>query len=269
MQSNVIIYSLFSIVAVMVLIFGYKAITTLSEKSEEGKAVLLQTELKKDISSLTYRYGSVDIKNYEFPLNIGEICFIDLEINKKDKISSGLRSRFPIIANQIESETKNNLFMFDSSGDYINALAVGDLKVKGPGWVCYENKNGKFTLELEGKGNATEIKKEFSDKKRLTTTGVTLEVDGIPGLKAFLKANNNVDAYVKLRVEGDYSDALTDNIYLDTLDLSSNDYPNAINFHYDSYIQIPVSDCSNAGDWAGIPKRICSNNLATYDIRMI
>jgi|TARA_B100001971_G_C18154251_1_gene517576 hypothetical protein len=159
--------------------------------------------------------------------------------------------------------------MFDSSGSYFDALAVGELKVKGPGWVCYENKNGRFTLELVGKGNATEIKKEFSAKRQLTTTGVTLEVDGIPGLKAFLKASNNVDTYVKLRVEGDYSDALTDNIYIDTLNLNDGDYPNAINFHYDSYIQIPVSDCNNAGDWAGIPLRICVNGLANYDITRI
>tara|TARA_B100001971_G_C18094612_1_gene485385 strand:- start:10 stop:249 length:240 start_codon:yes stop_codon:yes gene_type:complete len=67
MQSNVIMYSLFSIVAVMVLIFGYKAITTISEKGEEGKATLLQTELKKDISSLTYKYGNIDINECQEP----------------------------------------------------------------------------------------------------------------------------------------------------------------------------------------------------------
>ena len=274
--SRIFIFIVMIIVFPVVLLFGYRSIGTISEKGEQVRLIQLRTKLRHDITSLASQYGSVDINEYELPLNIGELCFVDLSENNIGKgISVGLRKKWPIIADQIEGGTKNSLFLFDEQVAYIDSLDVGRLDIKGPGWVCYKNENGRFTLGLEGRGDGTELREDFIVEDELTATGVTLGIEEIDGLEVRLEPSIAfpLNTYVRLIVEkGNDPEKLTDNyiieIFKKEVDGTEGD-PGPIIF-IDSYIKIPVSDCRRAGEWGDIEcNGCCSNNIARYDITKI
>lgn len=153
--SNISMYIIIAVVAGMFIILGFKLVSTIKSSSEEAELVTLKKALKDDVETLSPLHSTKEKIDYDIPLKIYEICFIDLDYNTKTRISPSLESKYPIIANQVQSGTEDNIYMLNEKGEYIDSDKVENLQVECPGWVCKKNINGKFTLELEGKGDIT------------------------------------------------------------------------------------------------------------------
>lgn len=74
-HNNILMYAIFGIVAVLIILFGYKGITSISEKGKQTDIMELKASLQRDIANL--KYGEVKPVSYVLPNGVENICFID------------------------------------------------------------------------------------------------------------------------------------------------------------------------------------------------
>lgn len=250
-SSKVFIYIIMIIVVSTVLLLGYRTVMSLKEKGELTGLIQLKTSLKRDINSLSDEYGSAKVSVYNLPTTIGRVCVVDLEqIQVRGKISAGLKANWPIIADQIESGTEHNLFLFNKQGVYADSLNIGDLNIGGPGWICYRNEQGKFIMELEGTSTGAGLLEDFSDLAEFGEEPIELSIEDILNLQLILDTTESLDGVsVKLKIiRGTGDNILTDMYVIETKNSADNsDYTGKIQL-VNSYITIPVPDCENVGN---------------------
>jgi hypothetical protein len=169
------------------------------------------------------------------------------------------------------------MFIFNIKGTLVDASSIGELRISGPGWICYKNTGRSLNLEMQGKGNSVGLKDDFSATNELFIGKETvLTIEEIEGLRVVLKPTGWVyddedRAFLTISVKKQDGAALTDGIFLRVTDASEFEYPqNGVYFdENESYIEIPVPNCFIAGKWAGIKASSCENGIAKYKIGTI
>ena len=156
--SQVFIYAISAVVAAMVLIFGYKAIFTVSETGKTANTVAF----KKDMADLINRnsgYGKLDIVEVSVPGTAKRLCFIE-----GDSAPASMIDKYPEA--QDIAESPDNAFIVDEKGnpdpflvpnfnvdsaDTFNSYAEEES-------ICYKVMNGKASITFEGRGDMTVLK---------------------------------------------------------------------------------------------------------------
>ncbi len=256
-----------------VILFGLLLFKTLHKAGNEAELVTFESSIRSDLESIASNYGDVNFKDYSFPPNIGEVVFVDLSANPKDSVSAWLSSNYPMIADKINDGIGDDVYLFDDKGNFLKSMDIGRLTIAGPGWIAYKNENGKFNVKLEGKGNEAQVGGDFVRTAEFVNGIADITVEEITGLILHLEQNPEVsDTKVELRVKQSAGEGiLTDNIEVKTLNIDGSDYTGQITFQ-NSYIEIPVSKCSDAGLWGSIGKETCVNSddkIAKYIITQI
>jgi len=148
-SGNVFIYIFAIIVIALILILGYKYISSTKENIAKTDLILLKTKLTSDIESISSDFGSSKKVSYSIP-DQAELCLIDLD--KKDEILSNLRSNFnALIKDSIESNVKKNAFVFNK--DIFESYYLGDIEINEPYFKCFKPVAGKISFVVEGKGD--------------------------------------------------------------------------------------------------------------------
>lgn len=146
---QVVMFLLAGIVFVLVLIYGYKAITQFLEKSEDVGLATFQNDLLTAVESIKRDYGTVIKTELSLPPKYGLLCIADSDSTKPSTDFEQMHKRM-YAAWQTGSE---NIFLTPPSTQPIKKIE--DITVDG-GYFCIKN-TGKVVLRLEGMGDKAKV----------------------------------------------------------------------------------------------------------------
>ena len=76
MIGQIFIYVLAVIIIGFILVFGYKAIKSFTERSEQVSFVKLNGDLSNMVEIIAPDYGSVKIRSFDVPSEYRKVCFV-------------------------------------------------------------------------------------------------------------------------------------------------------------------------------------------------
>lgn len=153
---QVFIYVMVILVAGAVMLFGYKAITNIIDKSCDVEMGTFPEEVKTTIEK-NNGYGDVALQSFKAPCGYEIICFVNsspelARINPNIEIIGAISSS---MGDEISVGTGNNVFLIKGDTtkplyrlDYIDVQGNSTAK----GFLCIESKGGSFPIALEGLG---------------------------------------------------------------------------------------------------------------------
>ncbi|MFH0979043.1 MAG: hypothetical protein V1837_07130 [Candidatus Woesearchaeota archaeon] len=157
---QVFIYSMAAITFGLILLFGYKAVSNLTN---QGKSVSL-LQLRNDVQTAINSIGSsADVEKavLRIPSGYSKICFLG-NVSDVEKLQTclcdsnycGSKQDFnPVICNAWKSSARQNVFLYPMADVQI---VVGKLDLIDR-YLCVPVKQGKVELRLQGLGDATRI----------------------------------------------------------------------------------------------------------------
>lgn len=148
-MGQVFIFILAAAIFILILTYGYRAISGFGKRSEQVALVEFQTELEGAVKSIGLDYGSVKKVDLTLPAKYTEICFVDLD----KEPSPEFESMHPRMYESWLGGTQN-VFLTPMEDTPINA---GDIYVGEKGFLCLPIAGGKITLRLEGLGDRAGI----------------------------------------------------------------------------------------------------------------
>ena len=160
---QIFIFILATVVFVLIVMYGYRAISSLMVKGEQASLVKFQNELTTAVSSIALDYGSVRCLELSVPKKYREFCFVDKNTVKYDsQYNCAIRPRPPwcelseksaFIADSIASGAPQNAFFIPPSELSITLPnAHVNLEENQYGFFCTNVAGGKIKLRLEGQG---------------------------------------------------------------------------------------------------------------------
>ena len=161
---QVFIFILAAGLAVLIIAYGYSAITGFTERTKEIAFINFKTDLQTEIRTIASDFGSVKRLDLTMPGNFRKLCLIDLYKNPNNYC---LCSSSP---NCIGNSLDNNPLICDSWRNPSfprpdNAFLVPITPIKlstieiEEGYICLEPIGNKISLKLEGFGNRTKVSK--------------------------------------------------------------------------------------------------------------
>jgi len=152
-SANVFIYALALVVIGIILIMGYKYISTIKDKISDTDLILLKNKLTNDIESISTDFGSSKKVTYSLP-PLTKLCLVDLREEVRSEILGSDIS--PLIKDSVNSNIKKNAFII---GNLIfESYYIGEIELnKPPYFICPEQVSGKIDFTITGRGNRTLI----------------------------------------------------------------------------------------------------------------
>lgn len=147
LQSETLVYALAIVIVGVVLVLGYRFITTSSSRGEQVSQIQLKNSIQNSVSTLSSDYGSVKVKTFNVPTKYNELCFTSTK--NSNELPKAFVEKNPIAADAVE--TGKNAFLL---GDDFDSFTVGDLKLPNK-VTCIPAVNGKISLKIEGKGDSS------------------------------------------------------------------------------------------------------------------
>jgi hypothetical protein len=160
-SSQVFTYILAAVIVGLILIVGYKGISTIMGVTSQAPIDDFKSDFTAEVEKMSRDYGSV--KKYELPglpTKIEEVCFIDSmnENNEFDILPSIADNAF--IELSIEDNSQKNVFLL-KDGKIQESFYVEHLDVVND-YLCLENV-GAMELWFEGKGKTACLKKDRAE----------------------------------------------------------------------------------------------------------
>ena len=164
--SQVFVYTITAVVAAMVLIFGYKAIGTLSTGAKTAGMVKFKNTFS-DTVDRNSGYGRIAIEEFDVPGKYVKLCLIHNKFTVKDKGADALLADYPEALDI--AETSDNAFLADEQKSIdpfkVPNFEVGNSKYRDQegdlvdleNAVCFDIVGGKAEVKFEGKGDKTLI----------------------------------------------------------------------------------------------------------------
>jgi len=153
------IYILGSIVLLLVLAFGYNAISRIGETGAQISSLKLVEELKADIKSMSLDYGSSKAIDYKMTEGISEVCFTDKAGSPLivPALSCSNVNEYPTAALFGQDAPEKNVFFI--GGTLKDSEKIEKLNLGGCTFLCFKALNGKISIRMEGLGDETLIKR--------------------------------------------------------------------------------------------------------------
>jgi hypothetical protein len=156
---QVFILILAALVFILILLYGYRAISSFGERSEQVALIDFETDLASEVETMSLKFGSVKRLDLTLPTRYREVClFCDPELTKK-----GLASCDPALSSAQTFKQDNTLLFESWEGGAQNVffrpladtqILIENLEVQGVG-NCTSVIDGRVSLRLEGKGDRT------------------------------------------------------------------------------------------------------------------
>lgn len=154
-QHHLFSYLFALFVAVLVLMFGYKAIFGVSDQIEQEKYALFRVTLENDISTISVKFGDMKHATYEVPRSVSEVCFYAPSDSSTDVDDScKTLSDYPLVEDSVSAGAGKNVFVL---GNKLDAFKVPYADTGICALRCFEAEKGHVSLLLRGASNATLI----------------------------------------------------------------------------------------------------------------
>ncbi|MBI4449341.1 hypothetical protein HY641_04935 [Candidatus Woesearchaeota archaeon] len=158
-----LLFALGAIIFAMTLIYGYSAISKLTQVKSEVCLIDMQKTLKNQVERVRASFGTVRRMDLTICAGHTEICFID-----RDRVLEGqsgpcqgerinkLAQRSSLMKDAVCSGSDQNVFLKPASA---TPITIGTITVDHPdGFLCFEDiEASTISLRLEGKGDHTQI----------------------------------------------------------------------------------------------------------------
>ena len=154
LMGQIFIYILAVILTAVILGYGYKAVVTFKQKSEQVSYIQFKTELQNAVESITSDFGSVKILDLSVPGNFEEVCFV--KTYPSDIPETITNNKYPIISDSTSSNVEKNVFLVETLTK--ESFYIGKINVD-PDLYCINVLSGRVRLRLEGMGDHTKISK--------------------------------------------------------------------------------------------------------------
>lgn len=150
----VFIFILAAIVIGLIMILGYKGITSLTGGSEKIMTENFVNNLGEDINGLERLKGSVKTKSYTIPASVRKVCFVKSCDLKKSNCPTGLPYN-------LGSFPEDSLFLLDKDDNVQRSEKFGKVLIKNSvgnsvNSSCLINK-GKIKIKIIGLGDGVTI----------------------------------------------------------------------------------------------------------------
>ncbi len=148
--SQIFTYILALVVTSLILLYGYNAITKMKSQTDTVSLLQFKNDLTNAIDSLSYDYGSVEIKRLAAPPGFNELCFVNLEASPAPSFDP----KYNLIKNSFDSGSKNNVFLLGVSA--FEPFQVTKISPDS-NFVCIPSVGGKIPVRLEAVGGAVKV----------------------------------------------------------------------------------------------------------------
>ena len=148
---EVFVFILASAVFVLIIAYGYSAISKVSENQEDILLLDLKTTLESSSERIMLSYGSVEKLDIRLPKQYQKICFAT------DKALNGVT--MPTLTT-LNSALMLNAWKTGDENVFLLPKQKTPIKIKDIAVVngaCCIKPNGQFSLRLEGKGRYAEV----------------------------------------------------------------------------------------------------------------
>lgn len=157
MIGQIFIYVLAVILIGFILIYGYNAITTFREKSEQVFFVKLKNDLSNMVEIISPDYGSVKIRSFDVG-DYSKVCFVKNFGGFPDPIPSpSLFDDYPIMKDSVQSKVEKNVFLIKQRVE--DSFFIGDITVDEDAdgveddIMCIQAVSNRIEIKFEGKGD--------------------------------------------------------------------------------------------------------------------
>lgn len=149
-QTQVFVYILGLLIIGLVLLYGYKSINTMRQKSDQIDLLAFKTDIEQEISKMSSDYGSSRLITLKVPSSFKSVCFVDL----RKAPSSEMMEIDPLVYESWVDKTANVFLIKDLAEEFLlieeNSQPIVELDP--PGYLCISVKNSRVQIRLEGTG---------------------------------------------------------------------------------------------------------------------
>lgn len=173
---QVFIFMLAIFLAAMILLFGYKIITSFMGDIDKTALIDFQTKIEGGVRKMSTKYNSVQRLDLRIPGGFNRVCILEQGYSYKDQTSVCPGNELggktdsdgdyppdidydPILCQLWPTEVgQENVYLYPFS-DAVS-IKTGKIKIgNGNGYLCLKPVNGQISLRLEGRGDHTIINK--------------------------------------------------------------------------------------------------------------
>ena len=160
-----LMYSLFTLVAIFILIFGAQVIVSWTSQSKQMQLIHFLNSLQNVIKKHSIAsFGSVDEKTVALPSEIETLCLVDKSKNISPLINSGLNGEIN------KFHDKNTFF---EPFDKFNPMRINDFELnKDENPLCLKTIKSTVKLSLTSKGGKTLVSTFRPDEKKVDCVSV-------------------------------------------------------------------------------------------------
>ncbi|MEM4242837.1 MAG: hypothetical protein QXM31_02960 [Candidatus Woesearchaeota archaeon] len=150
---QVFIFILAALIFVLILGYGYRAVSTFLARGEEVQAADFRNELESAINTIKRDYGSVRRVDLKVPGRANEVCLVTYDY--RDVITSGWQEKFrqekPLLYSAWETGSYN-VFLVPLEQ---TPIPIRDIIVDpaGKGYLCIASAGARVSLRVEGTGS--------------------------------------------------------------------------------------------------------------------
>ncbi len=154
---QVFIFIIAGLVFILILMYGYKAVSSFLQKGEQVQLIDFRNELESTVNVIKRDYGSVQRVQLRLPAKLEEVCLVTEKA--EDVASSGWVERFkqerPLLYSAWATGTEN---VFTTPRQQ-TPIFIKDVIVDpdGAGYLCTESAGGVVVLRVEGTGSKARI----------------------------------------------------------------------------------------------------------------
>ncbi len=152
---QVFIFILAALIAVLIIIYGYRAIVSFTQKTEDITLLNFQTGLEREIRKMASEYGSVKRLDLNLPSNYDKFCIVYLDYQNKE--------RTPLCTPNSDNFEPGICDAWTTDGNQDNAFLIPIYPMEVPdvqiseGYLCPTVRGNKISLRLEGLGDRTKV----------------------------------------------------------------------------------------------------------------
>ena len=144
---QVFILILASMIFIMILVYGYRAISQFTQRSEQVALIDFENNLKNAVKAISLDYGSVKRADFVLPRRYQELC-VFCSVEQACNPTPEFTQAHPLLVESWQSGSQN-VFLVPLSDTPI----LLDHVESQDGAFCTKITEGKVSLRLEGKGD--------------------------------------------------------------------------------------------------------------------
>ena len=153
-QAQIFVYILAMIVMALVLLYGYKSISTMKDRAKQVDLLSFKNDVIRAVEKVSNDYGTVRAPTFNIPSDYKEVCFIDI-----DNSPANIESEYPLVYEAWFDKSANVFLITDLAEEF---FMVGEsdssiISIDEPNYLCIDVINGRTKIRIEGIGGKAQI----------------------------------------------------------------------------------------------------------------